>query len=237
MTGDSTQPDTLDDTSRSGQTDRRGRRNKASDIREQILTAALKRFGQYGFGKTTMAEIAGDCGMSAGNIYRYFPNKGDVAAVGAARWLAETEAQLEAIGAEKTRLPIARLRAMLIARLRCLAELASRHNHIGELVQHVCEERRELLRGHTQNTRRLIAAVLEDGVADGSLSAADPLATAGAVQDATQMFYHYGFLTDFSLEELEQRADGVIDLLVRGLRGPGTEPDGSADPTHEVRHD
>jgi AcrR family transcriptional regulator len=38
------------------------------------------RFGRYGFGKTTMAEIAKDCDMSAGNLYRYFDNKKEIAA-------------------------------------------------------------------------------------------------------------------------------------------------------------
>ena len=35
------------------------------EIKNQILDAAFARFGQYGLGKTTMAEIAKDCDMSA----------------------------------------------------------------------------------------------------------------------------------------------------------------------------
>ena len=34
------------------------------DVQEQILAAAEARFCRYGFGKTTMAEIARDCDMS-----------------------------------------------------------------------------------------------------------------------------------------------------------------------------
>ena len=41
-------------------------------IRQVILNKAFSRFGRYGFGKTTMAEIAKDCEMSPGNLYRYF---------------------------------------------------------------------------------------------------------------------------------------------------------------------
>ncbi|MEZ5914966.1 MAG: TetR family transcriptional regulator [Parvularculaceae bacterium] len=33
-----------------------------------ILDAASRRFLHYGYGKTTMSEIAGDCNMSTGNI-------------------------------------------------------------------------------------------------------------------------------------------------------------------------
>ncbi len=38
------------------------------DIKGLILKKAIDRFVQYGFGKTTMVEIARDCGMSAGNL-------------------------------------------------------------------------------------------------------------------------------------------------------------------------
>ena len=50
-----------------------------SETREQILDAATNRIKHYGYGKTTMSEIAGDCGMSAGNIYRFFASKLDIA--------------------------------------------------------------------------------------------------------------------------------------------------------------
>ena len=42
------------------------------EIRTQILDAAEARFRTYGFGKTTMAEIASDIDMSTANLYRYF---------------------------------------------------------------------------------------------------------------------------------------------------------------------
>ena len=48
-------------------------------IKHDILDKAFLRFGRFGFGKTTMAEIAKDCDMSAGNLYRYFDNKKEIA--------------------------------------------------------------------------------------------------------------------------------------------------------------
>ena len=46
--------------------------------RGNILDAAKQRILHYGYAKTTMAEIAADCKMSAGNLYRYFPSKADI---------------------------------------------------------------------------------------------------------------------------------------------------------------
>jgi len=49
-------------------------------VRLRILEAAAQRFTQFGYNKTTMAEVAQDCGMSAANLYRYFENKLDIGA-------------------------------------------------------------------------------------------------------------------------------------------------------------
>ncbi len=42
---------------------------------DTILQIAQKRFGLYGFEKTSMKEIASDLGMSKGSLYYYFPDK------------------------------------------------------------------------------------------------------------------------------------------------------------------
>src|ERR1700677_674457 len=61
----------------------RGRNEMAmaekDSVRAQIVDAAKKRFSHFGYAKTTMAEIATDCGMSPGNLYRFFPGKLDIA--------------------------------------------------------------------------------------------------------------------------------------------------------------
>ena len=49
------------------------------ETREKIIEAARERFTHYGYGKTTMAELARDCDMSSGNLYRFFPGKLDIA--------------------------------------------------------------------------------------------------------------------------------------------------------------
>src|SRR5215471_15858675 len=53
--------------------------SEKESIREQIVDAAKKRFSHFGYAKTTMAEVAADCSMSPGNLYRFFPGKLDIA--------------------------------------------------------------------------------------------------------------------------------------------------------------
>ena len=51
-----------------------------SDIsrRNDILEAAFTQFIQYGFQKTTMADIASGTGISRPSIYTYFDNKEEI---------------------------------------------------------------------------------------------------------------------------------------------------------------
>jgi len=44
-------------------------------VRRRITDAAEARFAAQGFDSATMEAIAGDAGVAAGTVYRYFPNK------------------------------------------------------------------------------------------------------------------------------------------------------------------
>lgn len=54
-----------------------------------IAAVARSHFRRFGYAKTSMLEIAGDCGMSAANLYRYYDGK---LALGAAVAAAEQAA-------------------------------------------------------------------------------------------------------------------------------------------------
>jgi AcrR family transcriptional regulator len=45
------------------------------DRREHIAEAAERAFVRHGFHAATMQQVAEEAGMSAGNLYRYFPSK------------------------------------------------------------------------------------------------------------------------------------------------------------------
>ena len=52
-----------------------GRRTAEAERRQRILEAAEHAFVRNGFHATTMQHVADEVGMSAGNLYRYFPSK------------------------------------------------------------------------------------------------------------------------------------------------------------------
>ncbi len=51
-----------------------------ADRRHRILNAAEHCIVRTGFHKMTMQDIAAECGMSPGNLYRYFPSKDAIVA-------------------------------------------------------------------------------------------------------------------------------------------------------------
>ncbi|MDP6351094.1 MAG: helix-turn-helix domain-containing protein [Alphaproteobacteria bacterium] len=190
----------------------------ALDTRERIMNAARARFEHYGFNKTTMAEIAQDCDMSAANIYRFFDNKSEIAAEGTVRWLAAAEEALSAVAARKTVSAAERLGGIVRTRLDLLSQLLARHPHLEELVADVCDQRPDLIRDHARNIGALIAGVLDDGVAAGDFESDDTAEAAATIQAATAMFTRHEFVRQAPVAELAQTAEKVVALLVRGLR-------------------
>jgi len=49
-----------------------------ADRRDQILSAAAACFAAQGFHATSMADVVGASGLSAGSVYRYFASKDDL---------------------------------------------------------------------------------------------------------------------------------------------------------------
>jgi len=189
------------------------------ETRNRILDAAFARFGKYGMGKTTMAEIAAECGMSAGNLYRYYENKAEIAAECAARCLGQTENLLRNILRNRKLSPGKCLEQFVLQALRCKYEQFSDQPQIFELLAFISEKRWDLVSRSLEVQRSLIAEILAEGNRTGEFNIPDILTAAHMIQVATLKFNAPHFMNVFSLQELEREARGVVRLLIRGLAG------------------
>ncbi len=189
----------------------------SEEIKNQILDAAFERFGRYGFGKTTMAEIAKDCDMSAGNLYRYYPNKKEIAADCAARCMRNAEDLWREILKQPGLPPSMRLTAIVLEKLHYLHQQFSDHPPLFELVMYISGERGDLVSSHMEVLQSLVAEILSEGNRAGDFYVADVLGTARAFLAATMKFIAPHFMGTFELEELENEAREVVQLLVLGL--------------------
>jgi AcrR family transcriptional regulator len=53
---------------------------KARRTREAVLAAAAERFGEQGYQRTTVADVAEAAGVSLGTVYQYFRDRSDLVA-------------------------------------------------------------------------------------------------------------------------------------------------------------
>ena len=148
-------------------------KDSGGDVRDHILEAACERFGQYGYNKTTMAEIAKDCDMSASNIYRFFENKLQIGATLASDCLAERVANMR-LEIENTGLSCeTRLRNLIHRMFQDTYEQMSDHPKINELVVAVCNEKPDIVKQHARNKREIVERLLHEAVAAGEFQSQD----------------------------------------------------------------
>jgi len=65
------------------------------EIRDQIVAAANEHFSQYGYGKTTVSDLAKAIGFSKAYIYKFFDSKQAIGEAICANCLAEIVAAVE----------------------------------------------------------------------------------------------------------------------------------------------
>lgn len=192
--------------------------NKPADIKTQILDAALERFTRYGFGKTTMAEIARDCDMSAGNLYRYFENKTEIGAACARRCMGEAEAAARTVLQQPGLTSAERLETFILNKLRYMHQRFGEHPTLLELVLHIFENRYDLVESHWEKLRSMVGEILAVGNRSGEFKVDDILTTAHAILLATFKFIAPRNMVGYSLETLEGEAREVMHLLVLALK-------------------
>jgi AcrR family transcriptional regulator len=188
-----------------------------SDSEKQaIVEAARQRFSHYSYGKTTMAEIASDCGMSVGNLYRFYKNKEDIAVEGSRACLADKaeNAELAAASAESA---MDGLHAYFLARLRYLHDFVSNTPHMQELVQLISGKHMDVLQHFESRAIESIRSVVQSGIDSGEFRDCDAAGIAADLYHATNK-YNMPMCVVASLDVLEDELSSLLELIYLGLK-------------------
>lgn len=184
----------------------------------EILDAASKRFLHYGYGKTTMSEIAADCNMSTGNLYRFFPGKLDIAEAFVARLRAEQVRALRAATAAGEGLSAAqRLRRYFQTKLRLVYDRFHNNPRAFELSAEILRERPQFAAEWEQAERSTIIEILEQGASEGQFGCCDFPRTARILQDIAYRFSSPSVFLEGEHNELRKELDDVLDLVIDGF--------------------
>jgi len=203
-----------------------GRRSSASgDKRESILHAAWALIRHYGFAKTTIDDIARKALVGKGTVYLYFRSKTDI-------MLALTDLTNERISREVERIASGpgaaeeRIKACVSHRIMTLYDLVRRYPHSEDVIASMLPEIVKRLDGYVRRHGQVLAQIVAQGCAAGTLECQDPAATgqllASLFEFMTPPYYRFK-----SRSALEKFVDQVADLVLRGLQPRPHGPDGA----------
>ena len=185
---------------------------------QKILEAASRRFLHYGYGKTTMSEIAGDCNMSTGNIYRYFPSKLDMAEAFVRALRTDQIAHLRrAIETPEAADARDRLRLFLRTKLKLAYERFHDKPKAYELSNEILRERPAFAGEWEAAEASVIVEILTAGEEEGHFIIPDKKRTARLIQDVVYRFTTPVVFLEGDFEALASELDDLVDLVLDAL--------------------
>lgn len=193
------------------------------DLREVILDTTDALLARYGYARFTMDDLARQVGIGKATVYLQFAGKDDVVMSVIARVFYRVLGALRRI-AEEERPAAARLREMLVQRVLIRYDSFS---HYQDSLHELLATLRPALQGrreqHGHEEAEIFAAVIRDGMGEGSFGVRNADATAATLLVATESLLPSN-LSPRELgarEEIARRAGALADLLVAGvIAGP-----------------
>jgi AcrR family transcriptional regulator len=182
-----------------------------------ILQAAVNRFSEYGYNKTTMTEIADDAGMSAANIYRYYKNKEEIAAECAKNWMCERTQVLKSVIRDTNLTAIEKLEKYALTTLQVSQNKANENRKVEEICSEITKNRPDLVHDKIKNEQSLIMEIISFGNQTGEFDVDNVVETAATIHAMLVIFDVPMFMHLYTHEEYKKKANAVIKLLVSGL--------------------
>ena len=192
--------------------------NIKQDPAEIILEAAIQRFSEYGYNKTTMAEIAEDAGMSTANIYRYFKNKEEIAASCAKNFMCERSDSLKHIIRNNKLNAVEKLQSYVLTTLDITQQKAIENKKIDEMCTAITRNRADLVHNKIKDEIALLVEILSYGNQTGEFKVDNVMDTAESIHAMLVVFDVPMFMHLFSKEEFEHKARSVVRIIINGLK-------------------
>ena len=193
---------------------------EARDSRERIVESAEAVFGERGFSKSTLEDIATAAGVSRQLVHRYYGDKTQLFEVvvrrvqGAWNRVLVEEAERPAPSAAHT------LRLIIRRSFRFAAERGSLYGIYGAETQVVSAEIGEVLAEGALKLHAVICEVLEAGISRGEVRGdLDVRVLAEVIREAISS-YSLQILSSRPPRISSQRAEAIVEVLLHGAIVP-----------------
>ncbi len=178
--------------------------------RQQIIQAAEAHFRHYGFGKTTVADLARAIGLSTAYIYKFFDSKRAIGEAVCSLVLNRVLERARAIAAEPGS-AADRLQRLFIAMAEISLEQYFQERRLHDMAVTACTDRWQSVADYDQHLQAILSTLIGEGRADGTFENRTPLAeTSLAITLAMASFLH-----PLILEERRDQALNDAALLAR----------------------
>lgn len=183
---------------------------------EKILAASLKVFGQYGYKKATVADIALELGMTKGNLYLYAKNKQELyqrtVSFALTRWQSMVKAEIDAESDVKKKFMVMCFKAV---------EYLSKDNDLRQILVRDPDifpmfDQEDPYKEINQASRDLIKSILIQGMLENKFRSVD----AERISDVVFSIYKMFIIRTYIKEEeavIKQVFEDTVELVTRGL--------------------
>ena len=186
-------------------------------VRSQILSTAERLFRAHGYGKTTVADIARECGMSPANVYRFFESKAAVNEAITEVLLDEVETRAKAIASEQR--PVAdRLRKILLEMHGFALDRYLNESSVHELCAKAMDEQWGVIEAHIHRSRALTRSLIEEGMKNGEFARRDLDTAAACYHNAIIPFCHPQLVAENFSKDQKRQAVMMGEFLVAALK-------------------
>jgi AcrR family transcriptional regulator len=188
------------------------------EMRQRILEVTEARFRHYGYNKTTVADIAGDLGISTAYVYKFFASKLAICEAIVGTMLNRIGEQLDSLSTADQPAS-ARLRELYKTILSQSVELYFHERKLHELVRVGLDARYAAVDQFKDRIRSAARTIVEAGRASGEFEARTPLAdVVDAIWISLVPFAHPAVLEHLiDNVDLDRHARHMADLALRGM--------------------
>jgi AcrR family transcriptional regulator len=190
---------------------------KKIETRNKILNAAQAVFTRFGYGKTTMDDIAREMGKGKSSIYYYFTSKEDIfrAVIEKELLWIKTRIASEVSGKTDSR---EKLKTYVIERMNGIKSMKNLYH----IIQTEFQGQRDFVNQTRQITDqeeiKIVTAILDQGVQDGIFHLEDTFLTAIAIVTALKGMEIPLLINETDGDNLlDQRLDRLLDVLFFGM--------------------
>jgi len=194
-----------------------GQRGPADhNIRDQIIAAADDHFSHYGYGKTTVADLAKAIGFSKAYIYKFFDSKQAIGEAICARCLGSVTTSVQESVAEG-KSATDKFRRLFKSLASLSSELFFSDRKLYDIAAYSCAENWPSSAAYVELVGTMIAAIILEGRASGEFERKTPIDEAvRAILQVLQPFMNPVML-QYNLDAVPEGANEVASLVLRSL--------------------